>query len=494
MALAFVFRSSRVVRFCVGTVSLAAVAACGGVTITKIPWRGDYSSWSDDKQKEIDSIQGTRYYLPWPSLVVTKEFPVASSTCFVSGTLSADGKYIDLDDAVLKFLNGGGPQAFAARVATESLGGQAAQLQASIGSLGPARSATTGGGGAPSEDGGTKKDDGGGGKDGGAAGDGGGFETDGGGGASSVSSTAGNGTQPIMLSEFLSIEYLPDERQQYAIKTSGTIQDMKLQLTSGWMLESLNSHVDNSAVIKLLEDTIGSVLPTVEKLIPGLQAQVTNLAPTGAPTVVTIKVHTINYAVPSAYRKLRPEDSRALPGAISLTPAVKAGDVVACSPDRELPSYYPIGAMPNGVDFLLQTRGERYLEVATVAKPAVGGAAGDSSDAGGGPSVGVGICPGVAVKQFTAWAKKQTPPIDTNATPPKVLSAVAGGKVVLALQFPKTGMTAAQQKAILDQAKKVKGSDLSSGPCTFPNNQIVVCAYGQAGCTDAAANQPPTGQ
>lgn len=458
---------------CVAGVSMATVAACGGITITKIPWKGDYSAayWTDEKQKEVDSIQGTRYYLPWPSLVVTKEFPVATSACFISGTLSADGKYIDLDDATLKFLNAGGALAFSARLSTESLAPQAEQLQANTGSLRRAKPAAT-----P--------------RDGGATKDGGGFETDGGGGSASASSTGGNGTEPIVLSEFLSIEYMPDERQQYAVKTSGTIQDMKMQLTNGWMLESTNYHVDNSAVIKLIEDTVGTALPAIEKLIPGLQAEVAKLQPSAAaPTVVTIKAHTISYAVPGTYRRLRPEEAKTLAASISLTPTVKPGDVVACSPDRELPSYYPVGATPGGVDFLLQTRSERFLEVQTVAKAAMGGEDGDDS---GGPArlSLAATCPGVAVAQFKTWAKKQNPPIDTNASPPKVLSAVAGGKVVVAIQFPKTE-TAAQQTAILNQAKTIRGSDLSSGPCNFPTGQIVVCAYGQPGCVDTRADSSP---
>jgi len=453
---------------------LVAVAACGGISVIRIPWKGDYSPayWTDKKQQEVDEIEGTRYYLPWPSLAVTKEFPVGSSACFVTATLTADGKYLDLDDATLKFLNSGGTQPFPAHTPTQglaqqgsSIAPQSTQLQANTGSV--------------SADGGSGS-----GKDGGST-EAGAFETDGGGGSASASSTAGNGTQPIILSSNLSIEYLPDERQQYAVQTHGAIQDMKMQLTNGWMLESPNYHVDNSAALKLIEDTVGQVLPTIEKLIPGLQAQTGTIAAAtsaaaGAPVTVTVKVHTIVYAVPGSYRRLRVEDQKNV-ASFALSPAVKSGDVGPCSPDREAPSFYPVGA-PGAVDFLLQTRTERLLEVASVASTVDGGAGGGG---GTGSEPAKPPCAGIAHDQFVAWAKTQAPPIDTTTILPTVISATPGGKVIIALQFPKSGMTAVKQTEVLAQAKKVKGSDLSASTCAFPNGQVVVCAAGQGDCKAA---------
>src|SRR5580693_6235009 len=86
---------------------LAVAASCSSFTIRKIPWQGDYTVWDDAKQQEADRIEGERYYLPWPHLVVARAFPVAADSCFVAATLTSDGKRIDLDDATLQWLNTG---------------------------------------------------------------------------------------------------------------------------------------------------------------------------------------------------------------------------------------------------------------------------------------------------------------------------------------------------------------------------------------------------
>jgi hypothetical protein len=438
--------------------ALGAAAACGGFTVTKVP---------SDKTK-AEETKGIRYYMPWPYLAVTKEFPVDTATCFVTGTIVSNGQYINLDPTTTKFLNEGGPQP--AQIPTASLTTQGAQLQAGMERLNKA-GATPGGGkkGGGGGDGGTGDTDGGS-KEGGADDnkDGGGIE--GGGGSSDVSITGGTGTQPIQLSDSLSMVYLPNEQEQYAVELSGASQSAQIQLTGGWMAEAFNVKIDNTEVFKLVESAVNAVVPTIVKLIPGLQAGVTSLESGGASAVpVTVKVHTVRYAVPGLYPLLHANE---LSAAIQAEGTKRAADSYKpCDPSLQQSTSVRIGA------FVLQTRGERYLEVAAVASTTGGGAADGKAPPKDTPNTD---CVTTAKSQLIDWAaQKLKPPIDlTGDVQAHVLSATNGDNVKIAIEF-KAG---AKKGDALNRLGRVKGSDLSGGSCSF-KDAVTVCELGKAGCS-----------
>jgi hypothetical protein len=411
----------------VGPTALAvgAIVACGsGFTVKRVH--------SDDQTTE-----GIRFYRPWPNLVVTKEFPIATSACFVNATLTANGQYLVMDADTLKLLDGAAvPVAAAgggvAQLPVTALGAGGA-LQAGNKSIKSASDAGAEGGTTPasSADAGTN-----------------------------VSITSGTGTQPIALSDSLSVLYLPDSTENYAIQFSGSTQDAKLTLTSGWMLEGLNVQSQN-VVANLIQNVVTTVLPSLEKLIPGLQAGTTTLTNAAknatAPQPVVIKVHVVQYAVPGVY----PMGKGAYnPTATSKTP-------VACDAKAGLPSVVDVGI------FKVQTRAEVLLEVQSV-----GGTSSSSSANGGAATPSDGddtSCLSGVQSQFAAWAGGHSGGV---AVTPQVLS-VSGGKLVIGITFG-ASVTAAQKATALNALKVLPASVVSSNVCSFNQSAITVCDQAQA--------------
>ena len=411
-----------------------AILACGpGFTVKPVA--------SDDRVTE-----GIRFYRPWPHLVVKQEFPVATSACFVSGTLAANGQYVEVDSTTLRFLNGGAWPA-----ASSSEGGLA---QLPVGALVSSSSLQAGKATVqPSGSGGS-------GKDGGAEGG-----SDGGGGAgadsgTAVSITSGTGTQPISLSDSLSLVYLPNEKESYVIQFTGSTQDAKLTLTSGWMLEGLNVQSQN-VVANIVQNVLTSVLPSVEKLIPALQGGTTTLTTAAktaaAPTPIVIKVHTVQYAVPGVYP--------AVHGTPSVTAESKAP--VACDPKATLPTEVDVGI------FKLQTRNEILLEVQSVGGTAAAG--GGASSTPTTPSEE--SCASEVNNQFSPWASGHAPGVQIT---PQVQS-VSSGKVVIAVTFG-GNVTAATKASTLKTLGQVPLSVIQSSACSPNPSSVTVCEQGQGAC------------
>jgi hypothetical protein len=72
------------------------VDGCASVTVRKVPTPTQYVHWTDDMQREADSIKGIRFYLPRPFVNVFESFPVRTDVNFAQGFVSPDGKYVSI--------------------------------------------------------------------------------------------------------------------------------------------------------------------------------------------------------------------------------------------------------------------------------------------------------------------------------------------------------------------------------------------------------------
>ncbi|MFI5300806.1 MAG: hypothetical protein ACHREM_22205, partial [Polyangiales bacterium] len=135
---------------------------------------------------------------------------------------------------------------------------------------------------------------------------------DAGGAASSAElSGASNGLVVIPDSPF-DVIYMPDFDEQYAIDIDGRYSDaeLKFALANGWMLESVDEKVDNSAFKTFLLQQAGKTLDVLRSLgsmaagLPttGLQGQ------PSAGTNVLVRARTISYVVPGVYPVLKPKE------------------------------------------------------------------------------------------------------------------------------------------------------------------------------------------
>ncbi len=324
---------------------LLGLAACTTVTVRKIPWRGDYPSWDSEKQKEADSIEGTRFYLPWPHLVVTRAFPVDEDSCFVSATLTGGGRYINFDNGILKGLNvrqptgPGGPEGETYAAASES--------------------GTRLGGGEPTAEGG--------------------------------------GTTPIPLSDFMSLEYLPDEREQYAVVVTPGVFSAgpKSELANRWMSGNAEELAGGAALPALAQGVVSDALPRLARVLPSLQEARSVTAGTPEGTRVTVRVHAVRYARPGLYPLLRVEELR---GAVQESPATRLGaaddGVPSCSPERRWPVRLRLGS------FAVETYAEQYLEV--VSSPT------------GPPSQGAGNPTARGLDPYAPLPREEAPPPDSG--------------------------------------------------------------------------------
>jgi len=441
---------------------VAVIATCGGLTVTKVP--------SD--QEKAERLTGIRYYLPWPYLAVTKEFPVDVATCFVHGTLTADGKYVDVDDNTLRFLDEGGGSAVQLPEGSISLrgGGTATQPQQARIGLQAAATKTTGvdsGTDAPPKQkaaaGGTKNPDGG---TGGTV-------------SSEVSVAGGTGTQPIRLSDSLSIVYLPNDAEQYIVEGKRVLfgsQTMQMQLTSGWMAEGFNVKVDNTEVLKFIESTVNNVLPALEKVI-GLQGAAVPPARSGAPQQVVIRVHTVRYAVPGLYPLLH-SGELAKQVAAESTPADPTRPYTPCDPMLQKANTKRIGS------FVLQTRGDRFLELTAADSAATRTAS--ATPASPPAIVKPSDCGAMAASNLATWAATKGTSLNGSGQPKVSSLGVEDGNVTLAIEFSSTD-TRAHKSAVLARLKTVKSADLQSPSCQYNEGGVKVCELNTAGCRAAPA-------
>lgn len=90
------------------TILATVLPGCAAIKVRKIPHPTSYSLAADctenvlepcwnELQTRGDAIEGARYYLPRPWVVVKQEFPVGGGTHYVSGRIDKDGRIVEID-------------------------------------------------------------------------------------------------------------------------------------------------------------------------------------------------------------------------------------------------------------------------------------------------------------------------------------------------------------------------------------------------------------
>ena len=74
----------------------AFLVSCASVDVRKIPHKCQYNDWSDDNQKEADAIEGFRFYLPRPYMIVNKPFPISGGDFFAFATINKEARVVDI--------------------------------------------------------------------------------------------------------------------------------------------------------------------------------------------------------------------------------------------------------------------------------------------------------------------------------------------------------------------------------------------------------------
>ncbi|MDB5332119.1 MAG: hypothetical protein JWP03_3270 [Phycisphaerales bacterium] len=311
----------------VALVPLLTLCGCATVVVRKVPAATEYVHWTDDMQREADSIHGIRFYLPRPFLNVFESFPIRTDIYFAQGVVSPDGKFIRLTS--ITPLNQP-PTSLAVNVPAESLMFPAPSLQL------PGFQGKPGDGTAaatpeiktpvavgekpqappaaptplpPSSP--TPKT-----------------------GVNTQGSTNNNGAfayQPLRGN--FDLLYLPDFDEQYAVDGYAGLGNANFQvnLGQGWSLQGFNSLTDNSEINKRIFDLIDTSAQLAKtaasaelgQLLPLVQQAAKNVTPGGVAalqgnpqtlptdirgTAVTLRVIVLHYAARGLYPVIKPHE------------------------------------------------------------------------------------------------------------------------------------------------------------------------------------------
>jgi hypothetical protein len=85
---------------------IVAQAGCASVPVKKVPTPTQYALWTDQMQRQADSMKGIRFYLPRPFINVFESFPVRTDVALADGFVSSDGQYV-----IINNVRGTGPLA-----------------------------------------------------------------------------------------------------------------------------------------------------------------------------------------------------------------------------------------------------------------------------------------------------------------------------------------------------------------------------------------------
>lgn len=82
---------------------LFLVGACAYAKVVKVPHPSSYGYKPNTDEwrailKEADKIEGVRFYMPRPYVIVKKEYPIGGETFFLNGTLDKDGRVTIQDE------------------------------------------------------------------------------------------------------------------------------------------------------------------------------------------------------------------------------------------------------------------------------------------------------------------------------------------------------------------------------------------------------------
>ena len=244
-----------------GLVLVLVLFGCSSVEITKVPSKTQYSTWNDEQQRRVDSIEGVRYYMPRPYVNVYKPFLVNSTAYIVNGFVTADMKYIRL-----KELSPNAPE----------------WLRGIIGiHFSDLRRAQVGSGGEQSS--GSRREQGDGGREQAGSGEAEDGETTAmptpvpaETGKSKLKVTNDNNAFAITpMRDYYDIVYLPDFDEQYAVsRKSGLFgkTTSSVNLGQGWSLQGLDIEVDNSVIGGVILDLLRKGAKKIFGLPGGEQA------------------------------------------------------------------------------------------------------------------------------------------------------------------------------------------------------------------------------
>jgi hypothetical protein len=240
----------RLARLCV--ISCVVLVGCGDIEVHRVTTAND------------EKLDGFRYYLARPYVAVKKAFPLRGEDAYVRGIV------VKLDDKLVIQTIGNLPASLKAkvgdRISTEGIKTLGIQ-ERGTGTTRQARQGNTGGDGNGGTDttGGKGKAD---------TGNTGTASTDNG--ADSNKGGSGGGGAPsdpvLKLNDLFDVVILPDYNEKYAIKLHAPVigkATTSLVFRDGWMLESVNTTVDNTAGVAAIKDTISKLIDlAIAKVTP----------------------------------------------------------------------------------------------------------------------------------------------------------------------------------------------------------------------------------
>lgn len=304
------------------------LAGCAKVTVRKVPMPTQYAAWSDRMQKQADSIQGIRFYLPRPFVNVFESFPVRTDIAIADGFVSPDGKFVNISrvrgsGGLANVFNAGTIQVPTDKILVEESAekGEKARPEAKIGGSQPGTTVATGAevpantAPAPVEPPPPP------------------VRT----GVNEQTSTNNNNAfayQPMRGS--MDVVYLPDFEEQFAVNSSAGLGNAKFQvnLGQGWSLQGFNALTDNSEINKRIFDLLDTAATAAKSAVNAASGNLTSLIAglakqtpadatggkranpqgkvstmSGVPnTPVSLKIVLVHYAAKGLYPVIKPRE------------------------------------------------------------------------------------------------------------------------------------------------------------------------------------------
>jgi hypothetical protein len=315
---------------CLVLVPLLA-GGCAKVSVRKVPTLTQYNTWTDAQQRQADSMEGLRFYMPRPFINVFESFPVRTDIYTAQGELSPDGKYVlirqisDLQgNSTLKFddrpftavaakdvqLDAAAAAKIAAALssgiiphgAEEKINDLQSKVDEQATTIKKAQDekATTA---APPPTPGAEA------------------PKTGQGRATMKNDNSALAYQPLRGN--FDLLYLPDFEEQYAVKGVSGLGNFKLAMNmgQGWSLQGLDAVTDNSELNKRIFALIDTSMelgkaaasaamglpPGATAILPhGAQESIAGKVPAGTP--VTLRIVLVHYAAKGMYPVLKPRE------------------------------------------------------------------------------------------------------------------------------------------------------------------------------------------
>jgi hypothetical protein len=331
-------KSTRLLTLIVAVLIALLAGGCASVSVRKVPTPTQYNTWTDALQREADSMDGLRFYMPRPFINVFESFPVRTDVYLAQGEISPDGKYVlirEISDLEKKVILGFDIRPFTV-VATKDVqldaataAKIAAAMSAGIVPHGAEERIKTLQDKATDQAATIKKAQ----DDKAAATPAPGTEPPktGQGRTTMKNDNSAMAYQPLRGN--FDLVYLPDFEEQYAVKGVAGLGNVQLAMNmgQGWSLQGLDAVTDNSELTKRVFSLIDSAMqlgkaaasaaiglpPGASAIVPhGAQESVEGRVPPGTP--VTLRIVVVHYAAKGMYPVLKPRE---------MQPRVTAGEL-----------------------------------------------------------------------------------------------------------------------------------------------------------------------